>query len=68
MAAAEMGQTDIAKFLIEKGAHIEAKIKQNSDYCESDGLNALMLAAKKGHIEIVKLLIDEGAHIEEKDM
>ena len=52
-------QLDIAKFLIEKGANINAKNKYNQ--------TALIWAAYKGDIDMIELLIEKGANIGDKD-
>ena len=51
---------DIAKFLIEKGADINAKNKYNQ--------TALIWAAYKGDIDMIELLIEKGANIGDKDI
>ena len=51
--------TDIAQFLIDKRANINAK--------DNNGWTSLMKASAYGHIEIVQFLIDNGANINAKD-
>jgi hypothetical protein len=53
--AAEKGEINTVKELLEKGADPEEK--------DSFGDTALMHAAEKGHPEIVKLLLDKGANV-----
>ncbi|MFT4060390.1 MAG: ankyrin repeat domain-containing protein [Legionella sp.] len=58
--AAEGGYYDIVKFLIEKGAKINAKS------IEGD-ISALSIATKRGHLEIVRCLVESGADIADID-
>lgn len=51
-----VNKTDEAKYLLDAGADINAKI-------DHDGSTALMLAAGDGRTDIVKLLIDAGADV-----
>ena len=53
--AAQEGHQDIVKFLLEKGADVNATMK--------DGRSALYKASKNGHTEVVRLLL-EAADIE----
>lgn len=53
MAAARMGNRDIAHLLITKVANVNTR--------NSDGFDALMVAAAKGDLEIATLLLDHGA-------
>ena len=53
------GQTEIARFLIEKGADIHAGDNENS--------TALHNAAAQGHSAVLSLLIDKGARINQCD-
>ena len=55
----ENGSTDIVKLLIEHGADVSEKIR------EEDTL--LCLAIRKGHVEVAKALIGAGANIDEPD-
>jgi len=57
--AAEKGDTETVKMLLNKGADVNAKDK--------DGETALMYAAQKGHTEIVEILLINGADINAKD-
>ena len=57
--ACQNGDMEKIKFLIEKGADIEAK----NNY----GNTPLILTSRYGHIEVVKFLIEKGADIEAKD-
>jgi len=60
LGAAWRGRTGICRFLIENGADIEAR--------EKDELKTpLMFAVGCGKIEICKLLLEKGANIEAKD-
>lgn len=52
MLAAEKGQIDAVKVLLEKGADINA---------HTQGITATMLAAQNGHTGVVKVLSDSGA-------
>jgi uncharacterized protein len=56
--AAEGGDVEIVKLLIEKGADVNAK--------NVDGVTALMFAAGEGRLEAVKLLIEKGSGRERK--
>ncbi|EGD72179.1 myotrophin [Salpingoeca rosetta] len=51
--AADMGQTDVAKYLIEKGADVNKK--------DGHGISALLAAVWEGHPDVVKVLLDAGA-------
>ncbi len=51
---------DIVKYLIEKGADVNAK-----DYY---GVTALMYAALYGHLDIVKYLVEHGADVNAKNV
>lgn len=55
--AAKRGLLDIAKFLLDKGADIDA---QENKF----GRAPLHLAAAKGHLDIVKYLIEKGADVD----
>lgn len=59
LLAAEDGDTNTAKSLIDNGADIEAT--------DDKGMTALIIAAIEGHTETVELLIDKGVNIEAKD-
>jgi len=58
--AAEKGHEAAVKLLIEKGAELEAKDKD-------DNQTPLSHAAEKGHEAVVKLLLEKGAELEVKD-
>src|SRR5665647_1709331 len=51
--AAWQGKTDVVKYLLEKGADIDA--------LSPNGISALMMAARGGHFDTVKLLLWEVA-------
>ena len=53
------GQTEIARFLIEKGADIHAGDNENS--------TSLHNAAARGHLDIISLLIDNAARVNQCD-
>ncbi len=55
MYAVWVGNTDAVKYLIEKGADINAK--------DTGGATALHLAAWKGHTSIALYLIDKGSFV-----
>ena len=59
MMAAEGGQTEIARLLIDKGAKL--------DLDNGTGQTALMMAAERGQTEIARLLIDKGAKLDLAD-
>ncbi|KAG8411883.1 hypothetical protein J3458_015178 [Metarhizium acridum] len=56
MWAARYGQEAMARLLLEKGAHIDAR-------CRTYGETSLIWAARKGHGAVVELLLEEGADI-----
>ena len=60
LVAATFGRAEAAKFLIEKGANVNAS--------SSDGATALHGAAFFCHAEIVKLLLDKGAKVNAKNI
>ncbi len=60
LVAATFGQVEAVKFLIEKGANVNAK--------SNDGATALHGAAFFCHTEIVKLLLDKGAEANAKNI
>lgn len=59
MRAAMMGHMEMARFLLERGANINA--------VNSYGTTALILAAAEGHSEMVKFLVQKGADINKKN-
>ncbi len=54
MTAAESGETEVVRSLLQSGADVHAK--------RDDGASALTLAAREGHTEIVHLLLEAGAN------
>ena len=56
MIASYHGHTEIATFLLEKGAYVNKQ--------ENDGWSALTLASTNGHNEVVKMLLDKGAQVD----
>lgn len=57
--AAQQGDIETCKLLLENGADAKAKIE--------DSMTPLCCAAKNGHTEICKLLLENGADINAKD-
>ena len=55
--AAEKGQTEQVKALLEEGADVNAK--EDKDY----GRTALLWTASYGHTEVVQVLLDAGADL-----
>jgi hypothetical protein len=55
--AAENGNADVARLLIENGAHLDAENR-------GDRFTPLHLAVLKGHKEVVEVLLQEGARID----
>ncbi|GLH12376.1 hypothetical protein R5R35_011698 [Gryllus longicercus] len=51
--AADYGQGDVIKYLVSKGADVNAKDKH--------GISALLAAVWEGHTDCVKLLLEQGA-------
>jgi ankyrin repeat protein len=58
--AAFAGHTEVVKFLLEKGAEVNAK-------GTIGGTTALMVASQNGHAEVVKVLLEKGADVNVKD-
>ncbi|ODS30639.1 MAG: Ankyrin [Candidatus Scalindua rubra] len=56
LAAALLGQIDVARLLCDKGADVNAKALK--------GMTPLIFAAMHGHTEIVKLLLSKGADVD----
>lgn len=54
--AAQNGQTDMVKLLLDRGANIDAK--------DNHGYTAMIEAASTGHIDTLKFLLERGANIE----
>ncbi|XP_064482456.1 myotrophin-like [Ornithodoros turicata] len=52
--AADYGQTEVVRFLIDSGADVNAKDKY--------GISALLAAIWEGHTACVKLMLEKGAH------
>jgi ankyrin repeat protein len=57
LCAAEMGHTNIAKMLIEKGADLASRTDTHT--------SPLLKAAEAGHADMVRLLVSKGAPLEE---
>jgi ankyrin repeat protein len=53
MAAAQVGQNDVVRLLLDKGADVNAMTPS--------GWNSLMGAARRGHLEVVRTLLAHGA-------
>ncbi|CAN7521562.1 ankyrin repeat domain-containing protein [Polaromonas sp. LjRoot131] len=60
IAAAEEGQVETARALLEAGAHIEGA-------SERSHIHPLWKAAKRGHLQMVKLLVSSGANTNATD-
>jgi hypothetical protein len=60
LVAASQGKMDAAKFLIEKGAYVNA--------VDREGQTPLMKAAVKGDMGMVELLLNKGADVRMSDM
>ena len=54
MRAADRGQLNVVRSLLNSGAAVDAKGK--------GGMTPLMLAARNGHLPVVKLLLESGAN------
>ena len=59
-AAAEYGQAEVVKLLLEAGA--------NKDAADRFGMNVLHFAAHSGNLEIMKMLLEAGANKDLTDM
>jgi ankyrin repeat protein len=57
--AVKEGLLELVKFLVENGADVNAKYKDNN--------TALLLACKKSHFDIVKYLVENGAAVNAND-
>ena len=55
MNASENGHLEIVKYLVERGADLNAKANSKS--------TALIYAYKEDHLEIVKYLVEHGANV-----
>ena len=60
MIAAESGQVEVVKLLLDRGAAVNREDKQR--------LTALMWASGKGHLEIARLLLAAGADVHTVDV
>jgi ankyrin repeat protein len=60
MLAAERGNLNMVRMLIERRSKAELDVTCRSTFCL--GNTALLLAAEKGHFEIVKLLLEANAN------
>jgi len=60
IAAAEEGQVETARALLEAGAHIEGASKRSY-------IHPLWKAAKSGHLQMVQLLVSSGANTNATD-
>ena len=60
MVAYDHSQPDVVKFLVEKGADVNAK--------NIRGNTALMWASRMGNLEVAKLLLEKGADINAKNL
>jgi len=60
MNAADFGQVEVVRDLIEKGANVNWK--------KQAGETALMKAAHGGHADVVRILIEKGADVNADDM
>jgi hypothetical protein len=61
MGAAQGGDVDIVRMLIDSGASINATVRKSGAPRTPMGLTALMLTAQQGHFEAARLLLDRGA-------
>ncbi len=59
MRASHMGQSNVVRMLIAKGAQLDAR--------NADGNNALWLACVGGHLDIVDTLVDSGIDIDNRN-
>jgi ankyrin repeat protein len=59
--AAEMGQLEMAVYLIEEGVAVDAPARDGVKATKFGGSTALMRAAVKGHTSLVEALLDRGA-------
>ena len=55
----EIGALDCVKYLVEKGANVDAKNER--------GYTALIFSAQHGRLDCLQHLVEEGAHINRKD-
>ena len=63
MCAVEHGHVDMARFLLDAGANVNATALWNL----TDGCTALMFAADQGNAELTALLLERGAHVNAAD-
>lgn len=59
-AAAEAGDVDVLRLLLDHGADPNSKVRIIESHCE---VSALMTAVQLGHFDFVKLLLDRGADV-----
>ena len=62
MYAAKTGNVARARFLLDRGAIIDACTHFNKDKRANCG-TALMFASRKNHVDVVRLLIERGANL-----
>ena len=60
--AADSGHLDVVKLLLEKGATVDVRTKEEGPY--DNHITPLMAAAGRGHLDVVKLLLEKGAAVD----